>query len=916
MSNIQSNQINSNNSNNIVNPIQTINNNNSSLIDSNGNIGMNSNLNAISQQEGNYSNCSNPSTPNSAIPIIKNGEQVNNSNKQIQVNTAINSEIKSHTSPFTQTFYTSSTNSSINSASSLMNNGFSSSSQPSSAGIISNVSTPGTPNSAIPMVKSYEQINSQNNQIRVNTNINGMMKPPLTPLAKEIYPSSNNSSPNSTTSLINNNSISSSSQLSSAGSNFVSSPFGKNITPIPPNMMYNRPPPNFINFRPAIPNMPQNPNLQNNPNMPMGPNPSVRPFPPPNRPILLPIRPFVPTNNPIASPLSKNSVSTNGILSPLEMNQIQMNSSKQNTIKPINTNNLTPSSQDNSNGNFNSSQASYSSTNTVPPTGTTLTNQNINSPIKNNITPIYTTPKNQLSNDQSSPNSKNDLPALNISALNHINLKFPPPYSSSPIAPKKINTPLVHNNLQAQLNREPLERSQSCTPSPINTTMNQLKNLNISPQPNVSSEFKVNTFATVYTSSPIFSKNTLTTSQQQITSNQTNSKIMTPNSTINPNNNIPKNQPIPIYPNSGMPKSPLSMVNNQNNNNNISMLGPPNAISKTPFIGQNDNNSNIFYSNSMLFYRENDIDDFGEGKSLSESKSMTLINDFKPITRNTSNYIIPGDEDSTTISNKKNEIVPSGIFYCSPSAMPIYETESLTFYSKSKMPKFTNLFNEKHNISQFDYHILPKSPKDTVIRSYNSIYSYVSSSLNVIPYSKSILKKLNIPFSIIFSPYRNLHEGDARIPVVNPEKIAMCTNCRAYINPFVTFIDDNSRYRCNICNQINALPSFYKWSGKKGMKRPELVNPVVDYVFPIAPEDITSTVYLFVIDVSYISIQSGMVYTIANTILNSLDKIPNHNDKASIGFITVDSTVHYYKFDVSIIIIFIINFIKKNIYIF
>ncbi|ORX54745.1 hypothetical protein BCR36DRAFT_282595 [Piromyces finnis] len=229
--------------------------------------------------------------------------------------------------------------------------------------------------------------------------------------------------------------------------------------------------------------------------------------------------------------------------------------------------------------------------------------------------------------------------------------------------------------------------------------------------------------------------------------------------------------------------------------------------------------------------------------------------------------------------------------------MPIYETENISFYSKNKLPKFTNLFNEKHNITQFDYHILPKSPKDTVIRSYNSFYSYVASSLNVIPYSKSIIKKLKIPFSIIFSPYRNLHEGDTRIPVVNPEKIAMCTNCRAYINPFVMFLDDNSRYRCSICNQINSLPSFYKWSGKKGMKRPELVNPIVDYIFPMAVDDTINTIYLFVIDISYISIQSGMVYTVANTILDSLDKIPNPNGKVKIGFITVDSTVHFYKFN-------------------
>lgn len=52
--------------------------------------------------------------------------------------------------------------------------------------------------------------------------------------------------------------------------------------------------------------------------------------------------------------------------------------------------------------------------------------------------------------------------------------------------------------------------------------------------------------------------------------------------------------------------------------------------------------------------------------------------------------------------------------------------------------------------------------------------------------------------------------------------------------------------------------------------------------------------YVFVIDVSYSAVQSGMVATAARTILDSLDRIPNEENRTKIGFITVDSSLHFY----------------------
>jgi len=51
---------------------------------------------------------------------------------------------------------------------------------------------------------------------------------------------------------------------------------------------------------------------------------------------------------------------------------------------------------------------------------------------------------------------------------------------------------------------------------------------------------------------------------------------------------------------------------------------------------------------------------------------------------------------------------------------------------------------------------------------------------------------------------------------------------------------------------------------------------------------------MFAIDVSFQSIQSGMVATAARTILSTLDSIPNYDNRTKIGFITYDSTLHFY----------------------
>ena len=131
--------------------------------------------------------------------------------------------------------------------------------------------------------------------------------------------------------------------------------------------------------------------------------------------------------------------------------------------------------------------------------------------------------------------------------------------------------------------------------------------------------------------------------------------------------------------------------------------------------------------------------------------------------------------------------------------------------------------------------------------------------------------------------------------------IVRCKRCRTYVNPFVSWIDSGRRWRCNICGMQNDTPnSYFSHLDANGQRRdkderPELSKCSVEFVAPgdymVRPPQ--PPVYFFVIDVSSVSIASGMLQSCVNAIKASLDELPGA-PRTQIGFITFDSTIHFY----------------------
>ncbi|KAL3517621.1 hypothetical protein ACH5RR_020210 [Cinchona calisaya] len=179
---------------------------------------------------------------------------------------------------------------------------------------------------------------------------------------------------------------------------------------------------------------------------------------------------------------------------------------------------------------------------------------------------------------------------------------------------------------------------------------------------------------------------------------------------------------------------------------------------------------------------------------------------------------------------------------------------------------------------------------------------YLRLSTCGIPNSQSLASKWHLPLGAVVCPLAEAPEGE-EVPIVNfvTTGIIRCKRCRTYVNPYVTFTDHGRKWRCNICSLLNDVPGeYYAQLDASGRRidldqRPELTKGSVEFIAPteymIRPP--MPPLYFFLIDVSVCAVRSGMLEVVAQTIKSCLDSLPGF-PRTQIGFITYDSTVHFY----------------------
>jgi protein transport protein SEC24 len=185
---------------------------------------------------------------------------------------------------------------------------------------------------------------------------------------------------------------------------------------------------------------------------------------------------------------------------------------------------------------------------------------------------------------------------------------------------------------------------------------------------------------------------------------------------------------------------------------------------------------------------------------------------------------------------------------------------------------------------------------------------YMSFTLGAVPRDEGLLKRSGLPLGLTCHPIGEGPGtlGKGRIPVVNfgATGVVRCRKCRAYVNPFAQFTEGGKRWRCNFCANLNDVPaSYFSPTDAHGIRedaalRPELSSGSVEFVAPVEymvrpPQP---PVYVFVLDVSYSAVSSGVLAAACEAIREALPNIAGGGtaERTLVGFITYDSTVHFY----------------------
>ncbi|XP_076618256.1 COPII coat complex component secretory 24CD [Colletes latitarsis] len=192
----------------------------------------------------------------------------------------------------------------------------------------------------------------------------------------------------------------------------------------------------------------------------------------------------------------------------------------------------------------------------------------------------------------------------------------------------------------------------------------------------------------------------------------------------------------------------------------------------------------------------------------------------------------------------------------------------------------------------------------------NASPRYIRSTMYTVPTTADIIKQTHVPFGLIVSPMARVAEGEYEPPIVDMGEIGpvRCVRCKAYMSPFMQFIDAGRKFQCMFCKATTEVPAEYfqhldhTSQRMDRYERPELMLGTYEYIatkdycrnntYPKPPA------IVFVIDVSYNTVKSGLVSLLCAEMKSILRNLPvdagQLKTNMKVGFITYNNTVHFY----------------------
>ena len=117
-----------------------------------------------------------------------------------------------------------------------------------------------------------------------------------------------------------------------------------------------------------------------------------------------------------------------------------------------------------------------------------------------------------------------------------------------------------------------------------------------------------------------------------------------------------------------------------------------------------------------------------------------------------------------------------------------------------------------------------------------------------------------------------------------------------------------------MCGMTNEVPQGFDWDVINNRPadrwaRSELNHGLVEFVAPteymVRPPQ--PLYYVFLLDVSYAAVNSGMLATVSRAILDSLDTLPNEDGRTKVALIGFDTVLYFFHMPVREISIYAMN---------